>query len=144
MAPLVIDGYADLDPDGRPGLGAHAHAWERLHARLAASGDREGSARAAAMTALFLLIDTGLMAPVRSWTARAERVLGDVPPGQVHAMLAMIRTYEPFLSGDFEGSREQAAAAAALGEQHGNMPAVVIGNVAQARLLVLEGDVEAG
>jgi deoxyribonuclease V len=26
MALLVIDGYADLDPDGRPGLGAHAHA----------------------------------------------------------------------------------------------------------------------
>jgi deoxyribonuclease V len=23
---LVVDGYADLDPDGRPGLGAHAHA----------------------------------------------------------------------------------------------------------------------
>jgi deoxyribonuclease V len=22
---LVIDGYVDLDPDGRPGLGAHAH-----------------------------------------------------------------------------------------------------------------------
>jgi deoxyribonuclease V len=22
----VIDGYADLDPDGQPGLGAHAHA----------------------------------------------------------------------------------------------------------------------
>jgi deoxyribonuclease V len=26
MAVLVVDGYADLDPDGRPGLGAHAHA----------------------------------------------------------------------------------------------------------------------
>jgi len=26
MTLLVIDGYADLDPDGRPGLGAHAHA----------------------------------------------------------------------------------------------------------------------
>ncbi len=26
MAMLVLDGYADLDPDGRPGLGAHAHA----------------------------------------------------------------------------------------------------------------------
>src|SRR6185437_8578832 len=25
MALLVVDGYADLDPDGRPGLGAHAH-----------------------------------------------------------------------------------------------------------------------
>jgi deoxyribonuclease V len=23
---LVIDGYVDLDPDGRPGLGAHVHA----------------------------------------------------------------------------------------------------------------------
>jgi deoxyribonuclease V len=23
---LVVDGYADLDPEGRPGLGAHAHA----------------------------------------------------------------------------------------------------------------------
>jgi deoxyribonuclease V len=26
LALLVIDGYADLDPAGRPGLGAHAHA----------------------------------------------------------------------------------------------------------------------
>ena len=25
MALLVVDGYADLDPDGRPGLGSHAH-----------------------------------------------------------------------------------------------------------------------
>jgi deoxyribonuclease V len=26
MALLVVDGYADLDPDGRPGPGARAHA----------------------------------------------------------------------------------------------------------------------
>jgi deoxyribonuclease V len=26
MRLLVVDGYADLDPEGRPGLGAHAHA----------------------------------------------------------------------------------------------------------------------
>jgi deoxyribonuclease V len=26
IALLVIDGYADLDPEGRPGLGSHAHA----------------------------------------------------------------------------------------------------------------------
>ncbi len=26
MALLVVDGYADLDPRGRPGLGVHAHA----------------------------------------------------------------------------------------------------------------------
>jgi deoxyribonuclease V len=27
---LVVDGYVDLDPDGRPGLGAHVHAALRL------------------------------------------------------------------------------------------------------------------
>lgn len=26
MTLLVVDGFADLDPDGRPGLGTHAHA----------------------------------------------------------------------------------------------------------------------
>ena len=26
VALLIVDGYADLDPGGRPGLGAHAHA----------------------------------------------------------------------------------------------------------------------
>lgn len=26
LALIVIDGYVDLDPDGRPGLGAHVHA----------------------------------------------------------------------------------------------------------------------
>ena len=29
---LVIDGYADLDPAGRPGLGAHAHGVPRRSA----------------------------------------------------------------------------------------------------------------
>lgn len=27
---LLVDGYVDLDPDGRPGLGAHVHARLRL------------------------------------------------------------------------------------------------------------------
>jgi deoxyribonuclease V len=26
LGPIVVDGYVDLDPDGRPGLGAHVHA----------------------------------------------------------------------------------------------------------------------
>ncbi|HEV2375048.1 MAG TPA: hypothetical protein VGS19_23175 [Streptosporangiaceae bacterium] len=26
MRLLIVDGYADLDPGGRPGLGAHVHA----------------------------------------------------------------------------------------------------------------------
>src|SRR5580693_8490592 len=32
---LVVDGYADLDPGGRPGLGAHAHAESGILAVLA-------------------------------------------------------------------------------------------------------------
>ncbi|HJQ42682.1 MAG TPA: hypothetical protein VJ831_06330 [Jatrophihabitantaceae bacterium] len=118
--------------------------WEQLHARRAASGDREGSARAAAMTAMFLLIDTGLMAPVRSWTVRAEHILGDAPAGPVHALIAMIRANERFFSGDLAAARVHAAAAVALGTEHDVLPAVVIGGVAQARLLVLDGEVEAG
>lgn len=118
--------------------------WERLHARRSASGDREGSARAAAMTALFLLIDTGLMAPVRSWIGRAERALGGAAPGPVHALLAMVGTYERLLSGDLAAAREHAAAATALGQRYDVAPAVVIGGVALARLHVLDGDPDAG
>lgn len=118
--------------------------WEWLHARRAAAGDRVGSARAAAMTAMFLLIDTGLMAPIRSWTARAESILGDAPPGPVHALIAMVRAYERFFSGDLDAARAHAAAAVALGTEYDVLPAVVIGSVAQARLLVLDGEVEAG
>jgi hypothetical protein len=39
---LVVDGYADLDPGGRPGLGAHAHA-EFEHGGLVADEKRDRS-----------------------------------------------------------------------------------------------------
>jgi hypothetical protein len=119
-------------------------SWQQLHARHAASGNREDAAGAAAMTAMFLLIDTGLMAPVRGWIARAELALGDLPAGAVRATMAMVRTYERLLSGDREGCRREAAAAVQLGSQHDNVAAVVIGQVAQARILVLDGNVDAG
>src|SRR5579864_8543154 len=113
-------------------------SWQQLHRRHAASGNREEAAVAAAMTAMFLLIDTGLMAPVRGWIARAELALGDLPAGAVRATMAMVRTYERLLSGDREGCRREAAAVQ-LGSQHNNVAAVVIGQVAQARILVLDG-----
>ncbi|CAB4931404.1 unannotated protein [freshwater metagenome] len=40
-------------------------AWEQLYELHIREGDREGAARAGAMAAMFLLIDTGLMATVR-------------------------------------------------------------------------------
>ena len=119
-------------------------SWQELHARHAASGNRADAAQAAAMTAMFLLIDTGLMAPVRGWMARAESALGDLLAGAVRATIAMVRTYERLLSGDMDGCRREAAAAVQLGSQHNNVAAVVIGQVAQARILVLDGNVDAG
>ena len=54
---------------------ASVSAWEDLHALLVAEGDDIEAARAAAMTAMYLMMDTGLMAPVRGWLRRAERLL---------------------------------------------------------------------
>jgi hypothetical protein len=119
-------------------------SWERLYARHAASGDRVAAARSAAMVALYLLIDTGLMAPVRAWVSRAQRMLTDAPDGPVHAMVAMVWTYERFMSGDLTESRIQADAAIELGDRHDVVPASVIGQVAKARLLVLDGQIEDG
>jgi tetratricopeptide (TPR) repeat protein len=119
-------------------------AWERMHARCAASGDPIGAARGAVMTALHLLIDTGLMAPVRGWVARAERLLDGAPTGPVHALIAMVRTYERFLTGDLAACRAFAAEAIELGELYDVTSAAVIGQVAQARLLVLDGRIDDG
>ena len=118
--------------------------WEGLHDRQLAAGDRVTAAWAAANVAVHLLVDTGLMAPVRAWLARADRLLDGedlVPP---HAMLAMTRAYERFFCGDPEGAREQAARALELGEKLNVLPATVLGKVATARLQLSDGAVEEG
>ena len=118
--------------------------WEALHDRQLAAGDPTTAAWAAANVAIHLLVDTGLMAPVRAWVARAQRLLDDDVPVPAHAMLAMARTYERFFCGDPEGAREQAALAIELGEKLGVMPAVILGRVATARLQLTDGAVEEG
>ena len=118
--------------------------WESLHERQLAAGDRITAAWAAANVAILLLVDTGLMAPVRAWVARAERLLDDAVPVPPHAMLAMVRTYERFFCGDPEGARQQAARAIELGRQLNVPPAVILGQVATARLLISDGAVEEG
>jgi deoxyribonuclease V len=40
---LVVDGYANLDPGGRPGLGAHTHAESGIPVRAGDRLSREGS-----------------------------------------------------------------------------------------------------
>jgi tetratricopeptide (TPR) repeat protein len=123
---------------------ASVSAWEDLHALLVAEGDAIEAARAAAMTAMYLMMDTGLMAPVRGWLQRAERLLDGHGEAPAHAVIAMVRTYERFMCGDMDAARMQSALAIELGRRLGVTPAVVIGRVAAARLKIFDGQVDEG
>lgn len=120
-------------------------AWEHQHRLLVGAGENVGAARAACMVAMYLLIDTGLMAPLRGWVARAEKLLEDttedVPP---HVLIAMIRAYERFFCGDPAAARPHARRAVELGHRLEVPPGVVMGSICLARLDILEGRVEAG
>ena len=118
-------------------------AWERAHAACMQAGDQVAAAGAAVRVAMHLLFDTALMAPVRGWLARAERLLegrGDTP---AHAWLAVVRTYERMLTGDLPGARQWARRAIEVGSTC-DPAACAIGRVAEARLLILDGDVQQG
>ena len=118
-------------------------AWERAYRASDQTGDRVGAAAAAVRVAMHMVLDTALIAPVRAWLARAERLLepnGDTP---VHAWFAVVRNYERMLSGDFAGARQWAQRAISIGS-HCDPAAAAIGRVAEARSLILEGDVAEG
>lgn len=125
-------------------LEAAIGAWEDLYARQMEAGHNEGAARAAVMTAMYLLCDTGLMAPVRGWVRRAHRLIERVDAGPVHALLNAVEAYERLFCGDTGAAREKSAAAIALGELHDAVEAVVMGTTARARLALLDGAVEEG
>ncbi len=130
---------------GNGELEACISAWEELHARSLEDGDPAGAARAAAMIAMYLMMDTGLMAPVRGWLRRAERLLADGAAGTpAEALVPMVRSYERFMSGDMDAVREQSLLAIEQGERLGVTAAVVIGRVAAARVRILDGDVAGG
>lgn len=129
---------------GHGDLEAAIEAWEQQHHLLNAAGDRGGAARAAAMVAMFLLIDTGLMASVRAWSRRAARLAADRPDSEVRPLLAAIGAYERFMSGDLATARRCADEAVELGARHDNRAAEVIGLTARARLDILDGRVDEG
>ena len=119
-------------------------AWESLYRLHLTEGHHLDAARAAAMVAMYLMIDTGLMSPIRVWLRRSERLTGNGGPAPVHAVVAMVRTYERLWCGDMEGAGANARRAVELGQQHGVASAVLIGNVATARLHIFEGDTAKG
>ena len=127
---------------GHPGV--TIEAWERLHRASVQAGDHLAAAGAAVRVAMHLLFDTALLAPVRGWLTRAERLLEghpDVTP--VHAWLAVARNYERLLSGDFASARQWARRAIEAGADR-DPAAAAIGGIAEARSLILQGDVSRG
>ncbi|MGH7946344.1 MAG: transcriptional regulator, partial [Opitutaceae bacterium] len=118
-------------------------AWERVYADALKSDDRLAAAGAAARVALHLLIDTALMAPVRGWVRRAERLLEHQNATPVHAWLAVVRSYERMFSGEFRLAREWARQAIEVGMKH-EPAAAAMGRIAEARSLILDGEVRQG
>ena len=100
-------GPADLPLLGEVAYGAGhldvtIETWERAYAVCLEAGEQLAAAGAAVRVAMHLLFDTALMAPVRGWLARAERLLEGLRGADTaaHAWLAVVRTYERMLTGD--------------------------------------------
>jgi len=150
---MEADAGGLLAPTDLPVLGEAAYAagqlnvaieaWERAHTASMQAGDQVAAAAAAVRVAMHLLFDTALMAPVRGWLARAERLLEAQDETPAHAWLAVIRTYERMLTGDMPGARPWARRAIEVGSRC-DPAAGVIGQVAEARLLILDGEVQQG
>ncbi len=117
-------------------------AREALFSLQLLEGRTADAALTAATIAMHLLVDTGLMAAVRAWVARADRL---VDPGDAAAALvAAVRTYERLLSGDADAAARHARRAITLGESSGVGLAVAIGRIGTARLLTMDGRIAEG
>lgn len=117
--------------------------WERAHGACVRAGDVVAAAGAAVRVAMHLLFDTALLAPVRGWLARAERLLEGQDETPVHAWLAAVRSYERLLVGDVPKALQWARRAIEIGSKN-DPAAAAIGRVAEARSLILEGEVQQG
>ena len=107
------------------------------------AGDQVAAAGAGVRVAMHLIFDTALMAPVRAWLARAEQLLEGLGETSAHAWLAVVRAYERMLTGDLATAGQWAKRAIEVGSRC-DPAAFAIGGVAQARLLILHGDVQQG
>src|SRR5919112_4585841 len=110
-------------------LDVAVEAWERAHALFARAGDRVAAAGAAVRVAMHLLLDTALMAPVRGWLARADRLLAEEEGTPAHAWLAVVRTYERMLTGDVQEARQWSKRAVEVGARC-DAAACAVGRVA--------------
>jgi tetratricopeptide (TPR) repeat protein len=147
------DGSGLLHPGDLPLLAEVAYAaghldttieaWERAHAAAKQGGDDVAAAGAAVRVAMHMLFDTALLAPVRGWLSRAERLLEGREPTPVHAWLGVVRSYERLFSGDVNAAAEWARRAVEIGANL-DATAAAIGRVAVARCSIIVGKVSEG
>lgn len=102
------------------------------------------AAFAAVMTGMYLMMDTGLMATVRAWLSRAERLLEDAPDSPIWAWLAAVRTYERLMCGNMPETGLWARRAMDWGQKHALAPPSIIGQVALARVHIHDGELDKG
>ena len=118
-------------------------AWERVYAEALRAGDLLAAAGAATQVALHLMMDTALMAPIRGWVRRSERLLEGYGETPVHAWLALIKSYERLMMGDLPAARKWAHRAIAAGSNC-NPAAAAVGRVIEAHAVILAGEVRRG
>ncbi len=138
-----------LDLQGRAAYGAGdleatLGAYEALY-RLEVEAERPAdAAMAAVMVGMYLMMDTGLMAPVRAWLGHAEKLLEPVSDSPVWPWLEAVRTYERFMCGDMAGAGACAQRAIEGGKRHGIVPPTIIGRVALGRVRIHDGEIDEG
>ena len=151
---LLRDRDDELDVDGLALLAELAYvagdvaatfeAWERVHDDALSAGDRVGAASAAAQVAMHLLLDTGLLAPVRIWLKRAHRLLAGEEATPVEAVLAVAEGYERLLAGDAAAALTCARRAIEVGTAHEVAAPVALARVMEARGVLFSEDVGVG
>jgi hypothetical protein len=77
------------------------------------------------------------------WLARAEQLLEGRGDTSAPAWFAVVRSYERMLTGDLPGARPWAHQAVEVGSNY-DAAACALERVAEARLLILDGDVRQG
>jgi class 3 adenylate cyclase len=150
---MEADSERQLGPEELPTLAQAAYlaghpeisrqAWERVHAQALRDGEPEKAA-GAALELGFLLVDAGLVAQVRGWLQRADRLLENRPQSALHGRAAMLRSFISLITGDIDQALELARIAIEISSRFEHGETVILARSAEARALIFQGHIEEG
>ena len=150
---LDADREQQLGPDELPSLAQAAYlaghpeisrqSWERIHADAVRRGDT-AKATEAALQLGFLLVDAGLVAQVRGWLRRAERLLENQPESPLHGMAAMLHAYVSMITGDIDQAIQLARRAIDVSSRYEDGNTLILARGAEARALIFKGHIDEG